>query len=321
MASNIFGRYVWLIDTVRRHKRLTFEEINRLWIQCGLSYGKDDDLPLRTFHNHRKAIADIFNVYIECDVKNGYQYYIDDPDQLESDGLRSWLIDSYSVLNQVLADRKLEGRILFEDIPSGHQWLTLITKAMHNGHTLNITHQGFGKPDENSFEIEPYYLKVIKRRWYVLARSPYYSDRNKKRNEEDGGNRPDDVYLLYALDRVHDAEETDRKFKLNKDFDVEKYFEGCYGVITDKNIPIERIVLQSWYPHCEYLATLPLHQSQHEIARDDESITFELYVRPTFDFYQALLAQTDMVEVLEPEDVRQEMKRFAENMLNHYKTD
>lgn len=41
MTSNIFGRYVWQIDTLRRYKKLTFEEI--------------------------------FGVYIECNIKNGYK--------------------------------------------------------------------------------------------------------------------------------------------------------------------------------------------------------------------------------------------------------
>ncbi|KGF38019.1 transcriptional regulator [Prevotella bivia DNF00650] len=319
MAANNLGRYVWLLDTIRRHKRLTFEEINRLWVCSGLSYGEGDEIPLRTFHNHRKAISDIFDVYIECDNKDGYRYYIDAPEKLKSDSLRSWLIDSYSMLNQVQADKKLEGRILFEDIPSGHEWLTNIMQAMREEKVLYITYQGFGKPIENSFEIEPYYLKVINRRWYVLARSPYYSERNQRQNKEDGDNRPADDYRLYALDRVLDMALTDNHFKMKKSFDIEEYFEGCYGIIANKNIPIERIVLKAWKPHCCYLESLPLHHSQRIIAQDDESITFELKVRPTFDFYQALLAQTDVAEVLEPESVRQEMKRFTENMLYHYK--
>ncbi|EFN91187.1 hypothetical protein HMPREF9018_1161, partial [Prevotella amnii CRIS 21A-A] len=52
------------------------------------------------------------------------------------------------------ADKKLEGRILFEDIPSGHEWLTSIMQAMREEKVLYITYQGFGKPIENSFEIE-----------------------------------------------------------------------------------------------------------------------------------------------------------------------
>ena len=153
----------------------------------------------------------------------------------------------------------------------------------------------------------------------MLARSPYYSERNQRQNKEDGDNRPADDYRLYALDRVLDMALTDNHFKMKKSFDIEEYFEGCYGIIANKNIPIERIVLKAWKPHCCYLESLPLHHSQRIIAQDDESITFELKVRPTFDFYQALLAQTDVAEVLEPESVRQEMKRFTENMLYHYK--
>ena len=73
MAANIFGRYVWLIDILRRYKRLTFQEISSLWQNSGLSYG--ENLPLRTFHNHQKAIKDIFDVYIECDKKNPYTIF------------------------------------------------------------------------------------------------------------------------------------------------------------------------------------------------------------------------------------------------------
>lgn len=112
MAANIFGRYVWLIEQFRRYGRLTYEEINDHWHKSGLSYGDGDNLALRTFHNHRKAIFDIFEVEIVCDIKGGYKYYISNPEELESDNLRIWLIDSYTAMNQIQADRKLKGRII-----------------------------------------------------------------------------------------------------------------------------------------------------------------------------------------------------------------
>ena len=31
MAANLFGRYVWLVDVIRRYTSLTYEEINELW--------------------------------------------------------------------------------------------------------------------------------------------------------------------------------------------------------------------------------------------------------------------------------------------------
>ena len=133
MASNIFGRYIWLIDILRAHKRLTFEEMNNLWLESGVSYGVGDDLPLRTFHNHRNAIKDIFDVYIDCDTKGGYKYYIDSPEKLKGDNLRSWLIDSYATLHQIQAAKRLEGIIILETLSSGTHWLTIFAQAMRTG--------------------------------------------------------------------------------------------------------------------------------------------------------------------------------------------
>ena len=114
MASNLFGRYVWLIDILRQYKRLSYKEINAKWKQSGLSYGEEDPLPIRTFHNHRAAIRDIFNVYIEIDPDvSGYKYHIENADSLQGDAFRSWLIDLYATLNQLQADRSLEGRVQF----------------------------------------------------------------------------------------------------------------------------------------------------------------------------------------------------------------
>ena len=310
MAANLFGRYVWLMDILRRYKRLTFQEINELWQESSLGYG--EELPLKTFHNHKKAIKDIFDVYIECDRKDGYRYYIDEPERIEGNNLRNWLISSYATLNQIQADNKLEDRIIFEEIPSGQTWLTCIADAMRRNHVLSIMHQGFGKPEPSTFEIEPYCLKVVKRRWYVVARSPYYSERNKEQ-----GVKPSDVYLVYALDRISDIQDTGKTFKMKKDFDVHSYFEGCCGVITSNESP-QKIVLRAYNGFADYLRTLPLHESQREIGSDDESTLFEYHLKPTFDFYQLVLAQGDQVEVLEPDPVREEMRNFAQNMLDYY---
>lgn len=299
-----------MIDILLRYKSLTFQEISELWKESGLGYG--EEMPLRTFHNHRNAIKDIFDVYIECDRKNDYRYYIDEPGRLRGNNLRGWLVSSYATLNQIQVDCRLEERIIFEDIPSGQTWLTRIAEAMRYDQVLSITHQGFGKPEPSTFEIEPYCLKVVKRRWYVLARSPYYSERNKEM-----GVNPSDVYYTYALDRIQDIQETGKIFHMNKDFDVNRYFEGCCGVITS-NEPLQRIVLLAYGGFADYLRTLPLHESQHEIESDDESTLFEYQLKPTLDFYQCVLAMGEQVEVLEPESVRNEMRNFAQNMLNNY---
>ena len=68
--SNLFNRYVWLVDIIYRRGEITFEEINEYW-QRSLLNMDGEDIPLRTFHNHRKAIEQMFDINIECDKRNG----------------------------------------------------------------------------------------------------------------------------------------------------------------------------------------------------------------------------------------------------------
>ena len=318
--ANIFGRYVWLIEQFRQYGRLTYEEISRHWEESGLGYG--DPLPKRTFHNHREAIFDIFQVEILCDPKDGYRYYIDGAEELEQDHLRIWLLDSYTALNQIQADSKLQGRILFEHVPSGRRWLHTITDAMRQNRALLITHQGFGKPAPNSFEVEPYYLKVANRRWYLLARSPYYSELNRQRNEEDGGDRPENVYLVYALDRISECQPLEQHFEMDPTFDIEEYYRGCCGVIPSREEPV-KLLLNAYGQGADYLRTLPLHPSQREISSEGgegEGVAcFELEVCPTYDLYQALLSLGDQVEVLQPQSVREVMANFAKTLSDYYR--
>ena len=48
MAKNLLNKYVWLVDTIYRAGKITYEEISRRWLDNDLSEGKH--LPLRTFH-------------------------------------------------------------------------------------------------------------------------------------------------------------------------------------------------------------------------------------------------------------------------------
>lgn len=93
-TSNLFNRYVWLVDIIHRQDNITFEEINEYWLKSSLNIN-GDDLPIRTFHNHRKAIEQMFDINIECDKKNGYKYYIENSDDIEIEGVKSWLLNSF----------------------------------------------------------------------------------------------------------------------------------------------------------------------------------------------------------------------------------
>ena len=146
-------------------------------------------------------------------------------------------------MNQIQADRKLKGRILFESVPSGHRWLHAITDAMRNNQVLSIAYQAFGKLEPCRFDIEPYYLKVVKRRWYVSLAIPITLPEVGIRRESD---QSEDVFMLYALDRISDCSPMGATFRMKEDFDIDEYFHGCCGIMRSQEEPV-RILLKAYY--------------------------------------------------------------------------
>ena len=138
-TSNLFNRYVWLVDLIYRKRNITFEEINKQWQRSSLNY-EQEEYPLRTFHNHRKAIEQMFDINIECDKLNGYKYYIENSEDIERGGVRSWLLDTFTINNLINESHKLRHRILFEKIPRGQEHLTSIIEAMRDNFSLTITY-------------------------------------------------------------------------------------------------------------------------------------------------------------------------------------
>lgn len=53
----LFQQYIWLVNTIHKYKRLTFDEINRYLLDSDMS----DGVPIArsTFNRHRDAILDI----------------------------------------------------------------------------------------------------------------------------------------------------------------------------------------------------------------------------------------------------------------------
>ena len=171
MGKELFSRYVWLLETIHRAGKITFEEINARWLRSELSGG--ETLSLRTFHHHRDAIEELFDINIECIKRGGYCYYIEDTEELEKGCVRKWLLNSFAVDNLIVESRKLKSRILLEEVPSGKRYLIPLIEAMRDGMIVEVDYQSFRQQVPANFEIEPYCLKLFRQRWYVVARSPH----------------------------------------------------------------------------------------------------------------------------------------------------
>lgn len=298
-ASELFNRYIWLVDLIYRTDGITRDEINRYWSRSRYNSDNEDEIPERTFHRHKDAIKELFDIDIYCDRSDGKKYKISNRGDMEHGGVRAWLLNTFAVNNLINESHHLKRRILFEEIPSGQRFLTPIIEAMRDGFTIDIVHQKF---DEKPYhvEIEPYCVKVFRQRWYVL-----------------GHRTKDNSIRVYSLDRIMDVKQTETKFNLPKDFGADEFFAESIGVILDSH-KAEVVEIKVTYGQQNYFRSLPLHHSQTEKERNDDFSIFSFYLRPTFDFIQELLKYGASVEVLSPQWLRNTLQTTAHNMCTVY---
>ena len=305
-GQSLITKYVWVIDTIYRKRKISFKELNEIWLDDEISRG--EEIPKRTFDNWRYVIFDMFGINIANEKRGQYRYYIENVENISKNGLRSWLFNTLCVSNVLANSQSIKDRILLEYVPSGQQYLQSIIEAMKENRVLNITYHSYWKDEENNFDVQPYCVKLFRQRWYLVARStyPYYYEKGP---------------MVYALDRIHDLYATEETFKMPKDWNAEEYFDGCFGAFADQNIELQTVKLKVTAGQANYIRDLPLHASQEETERNEEYSIFTFNLRPTFDFQQEILLNGGDMEVLEPLWLRKEIAGKIEGMWNKYKKD
>ena len=211
MISTTFNRYIWLVNTLIQAGRLTYEEISHKWEHSSL--GDGNPLPLRTFHMHRRAVEELFQIDILCDASDGYRYYIEDLSSLRKDKTRQWLLNSFSTAHLVTEGKQLKERILLEEIPKGTEYLQSLIDAMKQNLTTEITYQPFYKTESTLYHVCPYCLKAYRQRWYILG---YCKELKSIRH--------------FSLDRIQHLNITEKHFDYPSDFSPEAYYTDSIGI-------------------------------------------------------------------------------------------
>lgn len=299
MRSTTYHNYIELLNLLLNNGELTYEEITLLW-----NNPPTDDVypPIRTFHEYKKGIKEMFGVDIECD-RSRNVYYVKNPEVLEDNKPAQWLLDKYSIPKGFSAFNLLKDRVLLEEIPLGQAFLGRIMEAMRQNVELTVDYQQYQREDLQTFHFQPYALKVYNHRWYLLG----YLKEQK------------DVRTI-ALDRIHTLDKLTTTFSLPAKFDAHKYFENVIGIYVDKNLPVKNIRIRTYGTLADYLRSTPLHNSQREgRSKHGEFAEFTYRLCVTPELVSQLLSMGERVEVLEPETLRGEVKRKLIDCLNRYK--
>ena len=296
----LFKEYIWLVNTIDRAKRITFAEINEKWLRTEMSEG----IPLSrtTFNRHKDAIEDIFGIYIDCDRKDGYRYFIGNEEVLRENTVQNWMLSTLTVNNLITESMSLQHRIVLENIPSEGVYLERVIQAMKEGRRIIIRYRRYQASEARTFTLSPYCIQLFRQRWYLLGRF------------DDGG------FAMFSFDRMEDITIAEETFKMDRDFDASEFFGECYGVVIGDGSQPVRVVLRAFGMERFYLRDLPLHHTQKELHCDEQQdfADYELNLRPTTDFKGQLLSRGAWLKVLEPQWLADEIRQWHKDAVQIY---
>lgn len=299
MSKNLFNKYIWIIDTIRRHGAITRTELNRLWMASDVSDG--NPIPRRTFYNYRNAIEELFHINIQCN-SSTFEYYIEgesenDPGKSE---ITDWMLHSASLSNLLSDAHDITDRIFVEEVPSARQFLGQIISALKQNQRLEFGYLPFTRSgDPKRVVLEPYFLKIFKQRWYVTGRTV-----------------KEGKIKTYALERMSNVSVLSETFLMPWDFDARDYFRNSFGIVFNQSQP-KKVTLRVEARQAKYFRALPLHHSQSEMIDNGASI-FTYYLKLTPDFVQELLGYGPSITVLGPPELKAMVVESLKASLENY---
>lgn len=297
MSNDRLERYIWLIDTIRRHGSISRRQLDELWAKSPFSSG--GALPRRTFYNYRQAIAEIFNVEILCNPAT-YEYYLSDDGDAHNELFTNWLLDSMATNNMLATSRHVADKIFLENIPSARNYLSSVVEALSATKPIRFDYHAFGRATASvGVVVEPYFVKLFRQRWYVTGR-----------------HTASDKVKTYALDRITNLTVGNECFKPDPTFDAEEYSRYSFGIIVPHG-EVKQVVIKTDSRQAQYFRALPLHWSQQENIHDNFSI-FHYRLRLSNDLINELLSYGSRIEVLGPPELIQMIRNELQAALTYY---
>jgi Predicted transcriptional regulator len=206
-----------------------------------------------------------------------------------------------------LAVEKLQKRIhiveetLAEPAKVGALFAVLL-QAIKNSHRVKIWYYTTHSGEETERVVEPYGLICKHQNWYLVGRC-------LKRND----------IRVFRIDQIKDIfPYTGEQFAYPADFSLSEYMALSWGVINDGKVC--RVLLKFNKRVTHRVKNVLYHPSQKiEEELPDGSTVVSFEVCGLTEMVGWLLQWGDMVEVLEPQWLREEMRTLAERVARIYR--
>ena len=181
-----------------------------------------------------------------------------------------------------------ESVIGFEQNPylKGVEYLSELFNIIVNKQPIHLIYQSF-KGEIITWDIHPYYIKQYNQRWFLFGRNNEYK-----------------TITNIPLDRIQTFSPISIPY-IESDIDFDEYFDNIIGVTIPKDKNVCEIMLQFSEQRYSYITSKPIHWSQK--IKDANQRMISINVAPNNELISLLLSFGDDVEVLSPDEIRQEI--------------
>jgi predicted DNA-binding transcriptional regulator YafY len=173
----------------------------------------------------------------------------------------------------------------WKDYSQSKETIASITKAVHHGFTLRVTHATVRHKSAVTRLVDPYKLWYANGGLYLVG-----LDHDKQ-----------DV-RVFAVDRIRSVEVTKRRFEILKGFEFEEYQKAAFQIIGGEP---QLIRIRFSPEQAPYVVERIWHESQKLKAQPDGSVILSLSVASLFEVKRWLLGWGADAEVLEPQALRE----------------
>lgn len=184
-----------------------------------------------------------------------------------------------------------------------HDNLTLLYDAIICKKALKITYQTFKSDSSITSTFHPYHLRQYNNRWFLFGVVEGYS-----------------TLTNYALDRIKRIEPSHIAYCHNKNIIFEDYFYDMVGVSKDPGKIPEAVLLKISKETYPYIATKPIHGTQHVVVQNEDYVIIQIEVIPNFELEQQILSYGELMSVIAPQNLRDKIANRIRSSLEQYQS-
>lgn len=278
------NRFLLLIKRIERNDYPSYYKLVNYVEDNAYLLGQDN---LQTGFSKRTLNRDIIDIRTIFDIDILYSrkekgYYITIEEYSRPNFIE--MLETFEVLKLSQFENEIKNVVFFEQkLSKGTEYLKPIIFSITHRKKIKIRYEKFWEGTTNDKLLEPYALKEIQNRWYLIAKN----DKN--------------FIAPFGLDRIKEVYvEKSSDFIFPDNFDIAKMYQYNYGISIDNDLKPEKIILRTDTIQAKYLKSLPIHSSQEIIEENESDVIFQLNLKLGDELVYKLLSYGDRITIKEP---------------------